>query len=260
VGQRPVALVVHPPQKGKYRDELIHLAGLPADRVFDGSLLNDGQTMDAIRNLGPDLGLSVFFDFILKPAFFETLQRGCLNLHPAYLPYNRGQYPNVWSIVEGTPSGVTLHYIDSGIDTGDIVAQREVPIAATDTGETLYRKLEDACVALFKETWPGVVSGTAPRRPQPRQGTSHRTADVGQIDRIQLDREYTARYLIDVLRARTFPPHESAYFVENGRRPPALQRRRPDRSRWERAVASSQDPRAGLRARAVRDWRSPRRG
>ena len=111
-----------------------------------------------------------------------------------------------------------MHYIDAGIDTGDIIAQREISIAATDTGETLYRKLEDASLMLFQETWPDVVSGTVARLRQPAEGTFHRTSDVQKIDHIELDREYSARYLIDVLRSRTFGTYKSAYFVENGRK------------------------------------------
>jgi methionyl-tRNA formyltransferase len=217
-GQPPVALVVHAPEKAKYRDDLIAVAGLPGERVFDGSQLDQSQTLERIQHLGPQLGLSISFGYILKAPLLNLLPQGCLNLHSSYLPYNRGAHPNIWSIVDRSPAGVSLHYMDAGIDTGDIIAQREVSIAPTDTGETLYRKLEDACLVLLQETWPGVVSGTVARQLQPKEGTFHRTSDVQRIDHIELDREYTARYLIDVLRARTFATYKSAYFVENGRK------------------------------------------
>jgi methionyl-tRNA formyltransferase len=161
----------------------------------------------------PDIGLSVLFDHILKPDFIEIFPQGVINLHPSYLPYNRGQYPNVWSIVDGTPAGVTLHYINEDIDTGDIIAQREVEVEPVDTGESLYRKLEHACVELFKITWPNIKSGKAPRNPQSTNaGTYYVTRDVDKIDEIDLDGTYTARELIDILRARTFPPYGGAYF------------------------------------------------
>jgi len=216
--QPPVALVLHPKEKGKYRDEMVAVAKLPPERVFDGSTLGEVQTINSIQQLRPELGLSVFFGYILKPAFLNIFPRGCLNLHPAYLPYNRGVHPNVWSIVDRTPAGVTLHYIDGGIDTGDIIAQHEIPVAVTDTGETLYRRLEDASLVLFQETWPDVVSGKVQRRPQVKEGTFHRIADLHRIGEIDLDREYPARYLIDVLRARTFASYDAAYFIENGRK------------------------------------------
>jgi len=215
-----VGLVTHPPHKRKYGDEIIRSAQVSPPYIFDGSQLRQLEILQVIKALSPDIGLSVLFGYILRPDFPDLFPAGVVNLHPAYLPYNRGQYPNVWSIVERTPAGVTLHHIDAGVDTGDIIAQRQVPIEPVDTGETLYRKLEQACVALFKETWPLIRSGQAPRRILQRkeEGTYHRTRDVEQIDCIDLEREYRAGELIDVIRARTFPPYPSAYFMHAGRK------------------------------------------
>ena len=214
-----VGLVVHPSHKRKCGDEIIRSAQVSSAHIFDGSHLRQPEVLDAIEALRPDIGLSVLFDYILRSEFLDLFPAGVVNLHPAYLPYNRGQYPNVWSIVERTPAGVTLHYIDAGVDTGDIIAQRRVPIEPVDTGETLYRKLEQACVELFKETWPLIRTGQAPRIQQDkREGTYHRTQDVERIDHIDLVRTYTARELIDVIRARTFPPYPGAYFVHQGRK------------------------------------------
>lgn len=218
-GEEIAGLVVHPPHKQKYVGEILQVANLPSSRIFDGSQLHKHEVMEAIKELAPSIGLSVLFDYILKREFISMFPQGVVNLHPAYLPYNRGQYPNVWSIIEGTPSGVTLHYIDEGIDTGDIIAQKEVPVEPVDTGETLYRKLERASVELLQEIWPLIKAGKAPRIPQRNEaGTYHRTQDVATIDEIDLDRAYIARDLINILRARTFPPYKGAYFIANGKR------------------------------------------
>lgn len=218
-GEQLVGLVIHARLKRKHGEQFLSLAVLHNLEIFDGSTLRTPETLTSIQLLEPDIGISVLFDYILKPEFLKLLPRGCLNLHPAYLPYNKGQYPNVWSIVEGNPSGTTLHYIDSGIDTGDIVAQELVPTDLLDTGESLYYKLERASLDLFKRTWPAVRSGTLERVPQvPGEGTYHRTEDVEQIDRIDLDRQYTARELINLIRARTFPPYPGAYFQADDRR------------------------------------------
>ena len=214
-----VGLVTHPPHKRKYGDEIIRSAQVSLAHIFDGSQLRHPEVLETIKALRPDIGVSVMFGYILRPEFLELFPAGVINLHPAYLPYNRGAYPNVWSIVERTPAGVTLHYIDAGVDTGDIIAQRQVPIEPVDTGETLYRKLERVCVKLFKETWPLIRSGRAPRISQDKQeGTYHRTHDVERIDHIDLDRIYTARELTDIIRARTFPPYPGVYFIHQGRK------------------------------------------
>src|SRR5690606_23646870 len=138
---------------------------------------------------------------------------------PSYLPYNRGAHPNVWSIVEETPAGVTLHYVDAGIDTGDIVAQREVPVAPSDTGGSLYRKLERAGLELLQEAWPHIMPGRVRRHTRPRHsGSLLVVAQLGEFDRIDLDEDSRARDLINLLRARTLPPYKGAYFAEKGRR------------------------------------------
>ncbi len=219
VGEEVVGLVIHPEGKQKYAKELLGAAALPEARVFDGSRLQDETVLQRVRELKPDIGVSLLFDYILRPDFIGLFPRGVVNLHPALLPFNRGQYPNVWSIVERTPAGATLHFIDQGVDTGAILAQKEVPVAPTDTGEALYRKLERASVDLFVESWPRLSRGELRAVPQHGGGgTTHRTRDVERIDRIDLDRRYTGRELIDILRARTFPPYPGAYFECEGRR------------------------------------------
>ncbi|MCH8109712.1 MAG: methionyl-tRNA formyltransferase [Chloroflexi bacterium] len=218
-GEDVVGLVLHPHERRSYGAEMIEASGLGEASIFDGSRLRQAETLEAIADLKPDIGISVLFGYILKEEFLTLLPEGCVNLHPALLPYNRGSYPNVWSIVDNTPAGVTLHYIDVGIDTGDIIAQREVAVEPVDTGETLYRKLEKTALELFTETWPLVASGNAKREPQPREnGTYHRVKDVREIDRIDLDGQYTARHLINVLRARSFPPYPGAYIEVDGQR------------------------------------------
>lgn len=212
-------LILHPLQRQKHGDEIIACSGVDASRVFDGSQLARAESIEAIRQLKPQIGVSALFGYILRKELLDLLPEGCVNLHPALLPYNRGAFPNVWSIVDRTPAGTTIHYIDESVDTGDIISQREVAVEPLDTGESLYNKLEQASLDLFKETWPLIREGHAPRRAQLKSsGTYHTTRDVELIDHIDPDRTYTGREIIDILRARTFPPYHGAYFMHEGRR------------------------------------------
>lgn len=218
-GENIVGVVVHPDEKAKYREEILQVAQVGVENTFWGNELDDDSIVARIKALKPDIILSVLFDYILKRNIIEIPPMGCINLHPAYLPFNKGQYPNVWSIVEETPAGATLHYIDEGIDTGDIISQKEVTKDFSDTGESLYHKLEDACFELFTETWDSIKTGENDRRKQPKGGTYHKTGDVQAIDKIELDKKYRAKDLLNILRARTFPPYESAYVeLEDGRK------------------------------------------
>ena len=216
-GEEVVGIAVHPEEQRRYGEEILAAADLPAERVFDGATLGDPEVGEQVRALAPDIGLSVLFGHILTPAFLELFPRGCVNLHPAYLPWNRGAHPNVWSIIEGTPAGVTLHGIDAGIDTGPILARAPVPVELTDTGGTLYRKLVEAGLALFIDSWPALKAGTlSPVPVEEGEGSFHRVSDLASLDRIDPDRNYTARELIDLIRARTFPPWPGVYFESEG--------------------------------------------
>lgn len=211
-----VGLIVHSSEKQKWGEKIISVFDFPNDKIFYGNSLDDPKTLGAIRNLQPDIALSIYFGYIFKKPFLDLFSYGCINLHPAYLPFNRGAYPNVWSIIDGTPSGVTLHYVNEGIDSGDIISQKQIDVKITDTGDSLYHRLESASVDLFKETWPKIRMGQIHRTTQKsNEGTFHKVNDVDKIDEIDLNRDYNAGELINILRARTFPPHKGAYIVQN---------------------------------------------
>jgi methionyl-tRNA formyltransferase len=210
-----VGVVVHPDQKQKYRDEICDAFAISSENIFDGSCLADPDVLASIQKLEPDIGVSVLFDYILSSEFLGMFPKGCINIHPAYLPYNRGSYPNIFSIVDGTPAGATVHYMEETIDTGDIIGQKEVEVRLSDTGESLYRKLEQACIDVFIDVWPSLVNGPIERTPQrSKEGTVHRYKDVDEIDEIDLEREYRAHDLIAVIRARTFVPYKGAFIKD----------------------------------------------
>lgn len=214
-----VGLVIHPDQKQKYGREIVSAADLPKDKIFNGSKLRQKEVRDQIAALPAELALSIYFGYILKPDFLDIFPQGVINLHPSYLPYNRGTHPNIWSIVDETPAGVSLHYIDSGIDTGQIISRRLVNVDPTDTGKTLYQKLERASVNLFCDMWPEIVAGRFTSKEQIlEEGTFHRAKDVSSIDEINLNEKYRAGDLLNILRARTFPPYPGAFFWHNGRK------------------------------------------
>ena len=156
-GEEIAGLVLHAPERQSVGDKIAAESGIPKEHTFFGPDLRDPSTVEAIRALGADIGLSAMFGYILRPELLAAFPRGVLNLHPSYLPYNRGRGAEVWSIIDKTPVGATLHYMDSGVDTGPIVHQKLVTIEPTDTGESLRNKLHSACVEGMVEAWPAVA-------------------------------------------------------------------------------------------------------
>jgi methionyl-tRNA formyltransferase len=130
-----------------------------------------------IREWRPDSIISYGYRHIIKKDVLSILERPIINLHISYLPWNRGADPNFWSLLENTPRGVTIHYIDEGIDTGDIIAQEEVVFAPDDTLATSYRKLQETVQDLFKAHCQSILNGTVPCVPQKEDGSFHRSKD-----------------------------------------------------------------------------------
>jgi methionyl-tRNA formyltransferase len=114
---------------------------------------------------------------ILRADVLDLLPGAAINLHISMLPWNRGSDPNLWSWLENTPKGVTIHHMDPGVDTGDIIVQREVALNPRGTFASTHSELQVAVAELFIEHWAAIRAGTAPRTPQPPGGTTHRRAD-----------------------------------------------------------------------------------
>ena len=143
--------------------------------------------VDSLLRRTPDVLVSHGFRHIVPSGVLDCVQGQAVNLHISYLPWNRGSDPNVWSIVDGTPKGVTVHYMDPGLDSGDIIAQRAVEPNPDDTLRTSWERLQDQVTDLFREHWPAIRAGTAPGRPQPVGGSVHRARDLAQIQHLLAD-------------------------------------------------------------------------
>lgn len=189
------------------------------DDATVGALLTTREQLSIVHELDPDVVVSIGFDHLVPEDILTAPSRGCVNLHPAYLPYNRGKSPNVWSLVEGTPAGATLHYMAPEFDTGDVIARRRVDTDFADTGKDLHRRLERAQFELFTDVWPDIVADEVESEPQdPDAGTYHTTADFRDLCELDPEAEVTVKELLDRLRALTFPPFDNAYVELDGER------------------------------------------
>lgn len=86
-----------------------------------------------------------------------------INLHISMLPWNRGTFPNLWSFVENTPKGITIHYIDEGLDTGDIIYQKEYIFDDKQTLKETYDILNNDIQNMFIDNFDDIVSGKCPK-------------------------------------------------------------------------------------------------
>jgi methionyl-tRNA formyltransferase len=119
----------------------------------------DRFTLGELERSRVDLVISHGYDYIIKEPVISAYRHRILNIHATYLPYGRGIYGNLWSFFEDTPKGVSLHFIDAGVDSGDVVARRLVPLSEAETLQSSWQVLMDAVEDLFFATWPAIEAG-----------------------------------------------------------------------------------------------------
>lgn len=113
-----------------------------------------------IRNLDIDLIVVCGYKYIIPNEIFDIPEFRTINIHPSYLPAYRGQHVVNWAIINGEKeTGVTIHYIDEGIDTGDIIVQKKVPISSEDNAKTLHDKIYDVVCELVMSVMHCIASG-----------------------------------------------------------------------------------------------------
>lgn len=182
--------------------------------------LHDNATaINTTINNSFDLGILAWWPKIISIDLIKKAKRGFLNTHPSFLPYNRGKHYNFWALVEQAPFGVTLHMVDKGIDTGPIVSQKKIVYDWLDNGQSLYEKAQDEMTLLFKETYPTLRKGNVVTKPQTdTEGSFHHSSEILIKSHINLDKEYVARDLLNLLRARTFSGYPSCWFEDGEKR------------------------------------------
>ncbi len=187
LGVTPVAVVVPGNRPGHDVDivsvyarakGLVLLAQPPRARI--------APFLAEVRALNPDLLFVWSYSMLLPPELVALAPRGAVNLHGGLLPEYRGGHVMNWAIANGeTETGVTLAYIDEGIDTGPVIAERRFPIEWGDDAASVRQKLKTAGESLLAEWWPAIEAGSAPRMPQDETRAGYhrmRTADDGRID------------------------------------------------------------------------------
>ena len=155
--------------------------------VYQPEKLSDGIAADPVLAWDPDLIVVAAYGQIIPDTILNAPKYGCLNVHTSLLPAYRGASPIQQVILDGCETtGVTVMRMDSGLDTGDIIAQCEVAIAPDETGGSLFDRLMEAGADLLIRTIPTVADGTAVYTKQPQESPTPVTKRIeksaGRID------------------------------------------------------------------------------
>ena len=141
--------------------------GIP---VYQPKKVREEEFQAVLRELNPDLIVVVAFGQLIPKSILELPRYGCVNVHASLLPKYRGAAPIQWAVIDGEKeSGVTIMKMDEGLDTGDMIAKAVVPLAADETGGSLFDKLSQIGAQLLIDTIPALEAGTAVCEKQPQE-------------------------------------------------------------------------------------------
>lgn len=140
----------------------------------------------------------------------------CINIHPGFNPYNRGWYPQVFSIINGLAIGATIHQMDEEIDHGPIIAQREVKVEHFDTSYDVYRKIIEVEKELITENIIRIINNSHPLPTIPViDGNYNSIQSFKDLCQIKLNNVDTFENHLKLLRATTHQNFNNSYYIGN---------------------------------------------
>lgn len=219
-GGHQLAAVVTQPDKPKGRGKSVLMPpvkekalelGIP---VYQPVKVRDPEFLEVLKELAPDVIVVVAFGQLLPKSVLELPKFGCVNVHASLLPKYRGAAPIQWAVIDGEKvSGVTTMLMDEGLDTGDMLETREIPLDEKETGGSLFEKLGSLGGELILSTLEKLENGTIKRTPQGEATTGYAKMlkkSMGEID-----------WTMDAVRIerliRGLNPWPSAYTSLNGK-------------------------------------------
>jgi methionyl-tRNA formyltransferase len=186
--------------------------GLP---LIQPDSVRSSPFLERLEGASPDVLAVVAYGRILTRRVLDAARCGAVNLHFSLLPAFRGAAPVQWALASGAQvTGVTTFRIDEGLDTGDLLGQRQVPIAPGEHAPALLHRLAVTGAALLVETLDGVAAGSA--RPTPQDGERATTAPMLTTQDGWWSPAWSARELEG--RVRGFDPWPGVWAARSGRR------------------------------------------
>ena len=219
--EHEVAAVFTQPDKPKGRSgkitpppvkETALAAGVP---VYQPVKIRAEENIRILQDLQPDVIVVAAFGQIIPPSILSLPPYGCVNVHASLLPKYRGAAPIQWAVINGEEeSGVTTMQMAEGLDTGDILLRKVVPLASDETGGSLFEKLSREGAKLLLETLEGLEEGSITPQPQPEESpTPYARMLTRQMGRIDWSR--SAEEIERLVRGLN--PWPSAYTYLHGR-------------------------------------------
>lgn len=197
----PIIPAAHPPMEHMLPTAVPGILQLAAQHqlpVYAVRRLKEEATVAALTAVAPDLICVSCFNQILLPVLLQTPRLGCLNCHPSWLPHFRGPSPLFWQFRAGQKeAGVTVHFMDEGLDTGDIALQRKVTFPDGISGAQAEHMIATRGGQLLLEALQRLSEEDLPRQPQPPGGSYQHAPTDGDF---RLDVGWSAQRAFNFMR------------------------------------------------------------
>jgi len=222
-GEEVIAVVAHPDVDSRSGE--LTVVGIAREKnipVFQPVDVNDDKFVEKVIGMAPDLAVMAGYNQILEKKFINIPPKGCINLHGGKLPDYRGAAPLNWAMINGeTLFGLSIIYVDEGIDSGDIINQREFMVTKKDTIADVLKKSLDIFPEMLMETLEEIKSGNVKRKKQDLSKGKYyprRSPEDGLIKWACM----TAEEIFNLIRALA-PPYPCAFTFHNDRKLYCLQ-------------------------------------
>lgn len=151
-----------------------------------------------------------------KQLFPKKLVNGvrCINVHPGFNPFNRGWYPQVFSIINKLPAGVTIHEMDELLDHGPIIVQKMVELQSWETSYDVYSKIQNIEIELLSAHLRDILDNNYDTKKPVSEGNINLKKDFNVLCELDLEKTMRLKEAIDYLRAMTFVGYKNAYFYD----------------------------------------------
>lgn len=185
--------------------------------IFSPINCNSKKFIGKIKKLSPDLIIVFNYSKILKKELFEIPKLGTINIHPSLLPKYRGAHVVNWVLINGEKeTGVTVHYVDENIDSGDIICQKKIKLTIKDTCATLAKKIEKTAVKALNEVLKSLKTGNAKRKKQDSKKATYYKKRYPKDGKINWTKPAVEIY--NLIRALVEPWPGAFYYNKKGKR------------------------------------------
>jgi len=190
--------------KKKYKDSLI----IGSDKIYHK------KSISYFQKLNIDIIILAWWPYILKQPYLSLPNKYTINMHPSFLPYGKGKHPYFWSIIENTKFGVSLHVVNNEIDSGKIIARDLINIEWVDNGYTLREKSRKKLFLLFKKNFLSIIEDKITFIKNSKNKRVHYSSEIEEKSKINLNKRYKAKELLDLIRARSGFKEGASWFID----------------------------------------------